>query len=194
MKLLTLLFAGALPLAALAQGGDIPKPVLDGLAKDLAQLHQAVLEAQRKQQAYEMAVTKFPALGVNQITVTNQSAGVRAGANDKAALLQNASMNQTFPVIDKAGDWYAVSLPEKIKGVSSGWVRAADAVPTMRIVQTTAPGQQPSSFADDIFRDLTERAARFRETYRNNPYISVAGFSVNVGVPPSVSITFEFKK
>ena len=194
MKLLALLFATALPLGALAQGGDIPKPVLDGLAKDLAQLHQAVLEAQRKQQAYEMASAKFPWLGVNQITITSPSAGVRAGANDKAPLLLSAQKNQIFPVIDKAGDWYAVALREKIHGVSSGWVRAADSVPTMRAVQTTPAGQQPSSLADDIFRELTERAVRFRDAYRNNPYISVTGFSVNVGVPPSVSISFEFKK
>src|SRR5437899_2194818 len=115
MKLSTILFVCAFPLAALAQGTDIPKPVLDGLANDLAQLHQAVLEAQRKQQAYDIAAAKGFWLSVNEITVTNQSARVHAGAAEKAPLLLTASKNQTFPVVDKAGDWYAVALPEKVQ-------------------------------------------------------------------------------
>lgn len=65
MKLLTLLFAGVVPLGALAQGGEIPQSVLDSLAKDLAQLHQAVLEAQRKQEGNGAAIAKLSLLGVH---------------------------------------------------------------------------------------------------------------------------------
>lgn len=126
--------------------------------------------------------------------MTSKSSEVRAGASDKAAPLLKAKLNQIFPVIDKAGDWYAVKIPENIGGVSSGWIQAADVVPIPSAFPSTPQPFQASSVADSIYRELTQRAVRFRDAYRNNPYISVTGFSVNVGVPPSVSISFEFKK
>lgn len=194
MKLLVLLFAGLLPLQALAQAGEIPRPVLDGLAKDLAQLHQAVLEAQRKQMVYDLAARGF-ARAVSEIIVTRPSANIRAGADERAPVLLSAKKNQTFPVIDKAGEWYAVELPDKAQGLSAGWVKADDAVPTIHTPERITSGQQVKvrSLAEDIYRDLTERAVRFRDAYRDNAYISVTGFSVNVGIPPSMSISFEFK-
>ena len=102
-------------------------------------------------------------------------------------MLLTVKKNQTFPVIDRAGDWYAVALPEKTQGFSTGWVAATDVVPTLRTPSGTLA-------AEGIFNDLTERAVRLRETYQKNPYFSITGFAVNVGVPTSVSINFEFKK
>ncbi|MEW5710635.1 MAG: hypothetical protein AB1830_17305 [Pseudomonadota bacterium] len=193
MRLLIFLLTCLMSFAAFAQGDQIPKTAVEALAKDLAQLHEAVLDAQRRQQAYEIARAKWPGLGVSQVTVTNLSTGVRAGANDKAAVLLTAKKNQTFPVIDKAGEWYAVALPQKVQGLSVGWVPATDVVPTAGTIQPVAGGGQPTSLAEGIFNDLAERAIRFRDAYRNNPHFSVTGFAVNVGAPFSVSINFEFK-
>ncbi|HXF44912.1 MAG TPA: hypothetical protein VNK91_02220 [Burkholderiaceae bacterium] len=188
-----ILLACLTPLTAPAQGDQIPKAAVDALAKDLAQLHEAVLEAQRKQQAYEMAPARWPSLGVGQVTVMNPSTAVRAGANDKAAVLLTATKHQSFPVIDKAGEWYAIALPQQVHGVSAGWVPASDVVPSAGTIRLTAGGAQSTSLADGIFNNLAERAIRFRDAYRSNPYFSVSGFAVNVGVPPSVSINFDFR-
>lgn len=40
---------------------------------------------------------------------------------------------------------------------------------------------------------LLKRATELRDKYRNNPYITVAGFSIEIGISPSLTIDFEFK-
>ena len=39
-----------------------------------------------------------------------------------------------------------------------------------------------------------ESVNRMKERYVQNPYVTVTGFTVTVGAPPSVSINLEFKK
>jgi hypothetical protein len=55
---------------------------------------------------------------------------------------------------------------------------------------TSSNGDNPSS---GIFRVLTDSAVAFHDSYKNNPYIQVSGFTVHVGVPPSVDLSFSFK-
>ena len=97
-------------------------------------------------------------------------------------------MGDTFPIVERAGDGYAVKLDKPINGLNAAWLQTAAAVITAQQAST-----QSTSFVDQIFSELTEKAARFRQSYQNNPYVIVTGFTVNV-VPPSVSINFEFKK
>lgn len=94
---------------------------------------------------------------------------------------------KTFPVVSQAGGWYAVEFGEPFDGMKTGWLPATAAVP----VAQTNPSA--SSTAEAVFVKLTEQAARFKQAYQNNPYVTVSGFTVNV-VPPSVSVNFEFRK
>ena len=169
------------------QGQEIPKAAVDALAKDLAALQDAVLDAQRTQQANDLAVTKFRLLGTSHVTITTLDAILRAGANPKAEPVLTAKKFQTFPVIDRAGDWYAVALPQRTRGVSTGWVQAGDVVPQLRSPEITTP-----SVAQEVYRALTEKVVQLKDAYKANPYFKVTGFVVNT-VPPSVSVNFEFK-
>lgn len=51
--------------------------------------------------------------------------------------------------------------------------------------------QKPSQ---DVYESIISRMRALERRYENNPYIRVAGFSINIGVPPSVTISIEFKK
>jgi len=179
-------FLALLPLAAIAQPGEIPKSTLDDLSRDLAQLQKAVLDAQAKQQIVEAKATngfKYPDM-VTLIAPTS----LRVGATEKSPALVKASKGDSFPIVEHVGDWYSVKLDKPINGVKAGWLPAAATIPTAQPVSA-----QSTSLADQIFSELTGQAARFRQSYQNNPYISVTGFTVNV-LPPSVAINFEFKK
>jgi len=54
--------------------------------------------------------------------------------------------------------------------------------------------KSPPPAKADVFEEIVEQASKMKDKYKNNPYVSVTGFSVNVGVPPSMSINIEFKK
>ena len=62
-------------------------------------------------------------------------------------------------------------------------------------LETNAPAvaQASSNPIAAGFQSLTEQATKMRDKYRNNPYFSVRGFTVKMGVPPSVDLNFEFK-
>lgn len=195
-----LLLALCSPFVALAQTAPIPKDVVDRLAKDLANLQREVQAAQVQQQA----TNPKPAL---MGLIVTEPTFLRTGAADKASTLYQVNKGTTFPVVSQVGDWYAVQMDEPYKGFNTAWVKAAAAVPvtqdflrrgsstmgssTMGIATDVVPGG--SSVSDALFARLAESAAGFRQSYQNNPYITVTGFVVNV-MPPSVSINFEFKK
>jgi hypothetical protein len=40
---------------------------------------------------------------------------------------------------------------------------------------------------------LIEKAIKLRNNYQNNPYIVIKGFSIELGISPSLNIDFEFK-
>jgi hypothetical protein len=44
-----------------------------------------------------------------------------------------------------------------------------------------------------IFDMITKQLSELKAKYYHNKYIKVTGFSVNLAVPPSASINFEFK-
>lgn len=176
-----------------AQGSQIPDPVIRTLAKDLAELQQAVLAAQKQQQAGIDKMNVFSQAGVASITVTSAYAKVRAGAADGAPPLAQIAAGKKFRVVDKMDNWYAVSLDKPIKGLQTGWVSAADAVPMLAGGDVIPSLVQQQTASEAVFRSLTEHAARLRQAYKDNPYVSVSGFQVNVGAPLSVSINFEFK-
>jgi len=210
---LTLLIV-MLPLTGGTQQGQIPDEVLRELAKDLADLNREVLQAQRLQEAASRAVGYRLA-----VTVTSESAPVRLGADKKAKVSFSAKWGQTFDVVDKVGDWYAVRgnvlqgegeqhMAGFAADIRTGWINASNVVPTIKAGGVaaekgkgfekslegvkTAPGTHQEEDAG-VFLYLAEGAAKVRDRYRQNPYFFVKGFSVALGLPPSLELTFEFK-
>ncbi len=201
MKMLTLLALGLVPLSVIGQTQEIPQSARDELAKDISGFQALIAAAQQKQQAALASRSLFGALGAGSVAITSPAATVYAGADDKTAMIFKAKKDQTFPIIDRAGDWYAIGFKDKIKGQVTGWVPAKDVVPrpsqTMQQALFSDTGAAIRDYiygeAEELFRKATEEAIRLRDKYRSNQYFAVSGFSITIGVPPSASLDFTFK-
>lgn len=103
-----------------------------------------------------------------------------------------ASIGQTYKMIDKTNDWYAVQIEKPTKGVEAAWVNASDVAP--KIQQLASTLSENKNAADRIYEQIMDSVKKVKDKYDQNPYVSVSGFSVDIGIPPSVSVSFEFKK
>jgi hypothetical protein len=168
-----------LPLGVLAQPTDIPKSATDALARDLAQLQQTVVSLQEQQNFQNLP-------GVIGKVAFVSAAELKAGATDSAPTLVQAAQGTILPVVAQRPGWVAVRTEQPYKGVQTFWVRESSTIPVASAYANTTT-------ADRLFETLTEQAARFKQAYETNPYVSVTGFVVNL-VPPSISINFDFKK
>ena len=115
-----------------------------------------------------------------------------------------------FPVVDRVNDYYAVAADNG----RTGWITAADVKPEFDYRYMTA-GMKPASMAEammlaeakiassiasqdsglttTMFKQLTDYAVNFRDLYKDNKYLFVSGFTVHVGIPPSVDLVFTFR-
>jgi len=57
---------------------------------------------------------------------------------------------------------------------------------------TTESGQYSNQKED--YGVLIKMMLKMKKSYENNPYITVKGFDINIGISPSVTISIEFKK
>jgi uncharacterized protein YgiM (DUF1202 family) len=181
-------FVIALPHIGLAQKQQTLEGTLQDVSKDLAVLHQQVQNAYR-------ATTAWPdfTMGAGSVRTTRDNAVLRAGAADQAKAVTKVPAGATFDVIDRAGEWYAVKLDKPTQGLTTAWVKAADAT---REPQKRAESDQvkQTSMADQIYEQITKSVTSIRDRYKDNPYVRVSGFTVNVAIPPSVTISFDFVK
>lgn len=190
MKTIILILIILVPFLAFAEQKEIPENVLNELSSDLAELQEEILHAQVIQSPPIPWAAAFGAVK-RGLTVTQDSVEVRAGASDNAESLIKAAMGASFTVVDKAGPWYAVTLDKPVKGVHAGWLNAKAVVPYTKYRPISE--QARKTVSEKILSRLTSLAIKFRKKYKDNEYLSVSGFSVDVGVPPSVSVDFEFK-
>lgn len=191
MKISALFLAACIPLAAFAQTPQVPQSTLDELSADLSGLHQTVLQAQERQRlASSIQLFDFSDM---RVTVTKDVAQVRSGASVDAEAIFKATQGQSFKVIDKANDWYAVAIEKHGSTPTAGWINAADSTPVV-LVPSGKKVSAGVTKPNDIFDDFLSQVSKMKEKYKNNSYLSVTGFSINVGVPPSLSVNIEFKK
>lgn len=183
-----------IPGVALGQGQQTLEDTLREVSKDLASLHQEVQDAYRAQTDPSL---RFPFAALDyRILITSNDSAIRAGADDRTFVLNKPSRGTSFKVVDKVGDWYAVTLDRPTKGQTTGWVKAAMVAPEVIKLAPTGmavdPGKQ-ETVSDRIYEQITKSVTAIREKYKNNSYLRVTGFTVNVALPPSVTVSFEFK-
>jgi uncharacterized protein YgiM (DUF1202 family) len=182
---------------ASAASAGIPADVVDKLASDLAKLQVGI-------QATQQLAASSPVQ--NQILVTSDAANVLSGATPSASKEFVAKKGEKLFVLDRANDYYAVATDNG----RTGWIMAADVKPETNAYNTAfwqtwnpstttaAPAvqngpPQDSGVAARIFKSLTEQAVQFRDSYKDNKYMFVSGFTVHVGIPPSVDLAFTFR-
>lgn len=157
---------------------------MDQLAEDLAGL-QVELESSTRRA--EIA-TFMQDTGIYGVTLTSEDAAIYKGADTRSEVLTQLPEGRTLPVIDKFDGWYAVEIGDKNEKYRAGWVQASDVVPN-RIVGLAAMAPR----TPDMYHDTMDRVKQLQQKYSDNPYVRISGFSVEIGIPPTVSITFEFK-
>ena len=126
-----------IPLELYAESQKSFDETLQELSKDLASLHAEVQEA-TKQQTFAAAAEVWNAKAATDVTVSTHETKIFTGANSNAAVLTKATQGESFPVVDKVGDWYAVALPnpesiaemkknpDLIADLKGGWISPAE--------------------------------------------------------------------
>jgi hypothetical protein len=178
MKLLFVVIALLLPLHCVAQDRTVPQPVMDEFAKDLADMQSIV---SKEQMTFAASKAYF---STNVATVSDEHSPLHSAPAETSTVVGISDPGQQFRVLERNGTWYRVEPTEASQGSLSGWIRAED---------LSGPYATDAYQYEDMFTRLAKKAKQIKDRWRNNPYISVTGFTVEVGLPPSVSIDFEFK-
>jgi hypothetical protein len=185
--------------ASAQQAPTVPHEATSTLAKDLANLQSEILAAQQQAAAQEAAQAK----GARKTVEVTRNAEVLGGADPSAPAEFTALKGADFWVLDKQNGYYAVVRDDG----KTGWIPASDVKPyfknpmqngdwdpwgnghyNYKMVVANAPSVQ-----ERLFQTITESAVKFRDSYKNNPYFQVSGFTIVMGVTPSVDISFTFK-
>jgi hypothetical protein len=160
------------PTASAAESESIPADVRNKLDDDLAKF-QADIEASSRQIRASSPAEK-------NVEVTSDFASVLSGAKLSASKEFDAKKGDKFLVLDKVNDFYAVAADNG----KTGWITAGDVKPDF---------VQDIDVMTRLFRALTDDAVRFRDSYKDNKYLYVSGFTVHTGFPPAVDLSFSFR-
>ena len=172
------------------------------VASDLSALHdelQAVYAGGTKTANYPFLpwkdISDLKGLAYIEITMP---AHIYKGADVSAGYIQSVTRGDKFRYVDKVSDWYAIALNKPIEGFHTGWVQAAQAVPVwffkeVGAIPTGAPSDSSPPLSQVLYKKIVDSVSAVRANYAENPHIAVTGFSVDVGLPPSVSVQFEFR-
>lgn len=173
--LIALLFSGS-ALAQNAVDSGLNKS-MQSLASDLASLQREINANSNQGMAYE---------GVTSVQVKKSGARVYAAADKSSGEIKEFKAGVTLPVVKKVDDWYVVNLLGE-GGQKFGWVQADWVAPKDYNLKANASSEE------DIYQKVIGKIQDLKKKYDNNDYVRVSGFSVDVGIPPSVNISFEFK-
>lgn len=168
---------------------SIPDDFISKMSKDLAALHAdpppAEANAGSGQAGSFVSVPEKVAVDKDNTTLwASEPIG-------PSTTTMHAPRGTEAPVKNAVQGWYQVELNN-----NSWWVQTSDVAPTgpVRRIYTagTTAAADPTWLGQQIEK-LMKSASAFRDSYKDNPYVVVHGFSINVGVPPSVNVDFEFK-
>lgn len=150
---------------------------MQSLASDLASL-QREINADSNQGIVDE--------GVTSVQVKKNGARAYAAADKSSGEIKEFKAGATLPVVKKVDDWYVVNLSGE-GDHQFGWVQADWVAPKDYNFKTKASSEE------DIYQKVISKIQDLKQKYDNNDYVRVSGFSVDVGIPPSVNISFEFK-
>ena len=202
MKRVLVLLLLAASSSVFAEGAPSFDQSMEKVAKDLSALHWKIQGIYQRELASNLASSfaeVFSALKTgNSVMVTADSARIYKGAALSAGVVDSVSAGTRFHLLDKVDDWYAVALDKPVQGFSSGWVQAAQSVPYSELAMVKAGAQlagdaSSQSFTDRLYSGITASVRDIQRSYEADPHVGISGFSVDLSIPPGVSILFEFK-
>jgi hypothetical protein len=169
---------------------DIPPEVVDKLLADLAPFSAAL-----SQEAHREV---HPSRRTVKIVTTDAKAFTKPRASKKK--FDTLQIDTEFPLIGQFGDFVGIEHRNQAHWVSSEHVKIAanvgpgsqDTIHHEDLAPTTK-GSALSEIWGSLKASLLRRAIALRDEYRENPYITIKGFTIELGLVPSLSIEFEFK-
>lgn len=177
MKTFIAAIALLLPLHAFAQEQLSRTQTFERLSHQLAAM-QHVVENSRG--------PEYAAYGLAKATIAASDATIHADASSSSAVVRKPQVGDEVKLLGREGNWYRVETIGPAVPNYKGWIQT-------RAVETS--GYATATYSSDaLFQKLTDMALDIRDEYQNNPYIRISGFDVEIGLPPSVTINFEFKK
>lgn len=205
MKRLLLIFCALVVGKIYADEPENLESTMREIATDLSVLHN---ELQNKTKENQVKLIKYPPAdiadvlsvyyGFEDIKITNPGF-IYSGADLNADPVKEVKQGDKFPIVDKAPGWYAVRFDNTVDGDFTGWVPAAHAVPefgaeyVINQIQGEQAIEQKEDISDFLYKMIVESVTSVKKKYEKNPHVVVNGFSVDIGVPPELSIQFEFK-
>ncbi len=119
-----------------------------------------------------------------------------------------ASINQQIATLSQESNKPTNKIKAQAKVTKSGMIQIQ--VPLSAIKSTTLgqsaylygnfENKEEMSFhifkyqTKDVYELIIYKMRALKLKYENNPYIRITGFSINIGIPPSVTVAMEFKK
>ncbi len=169
---------------------DIPPEVVDKLLADLAPFSAALSEEAHRE--------VHPSRRTVKIVATDAKAFTKPRASKKK--FDTLEIDTEFPLIGQVGPFVGIEHKNQAHWVSSEHVKiAANTGPGPQVTidhNDRAPATKGAGLSEmwgSLKASLLRRAIALRDEYRENPYISIKGFTIDVGLVPSLSIEFEFK-
>ncbi len=197
---------------------SVPEEAREKLANDLANLQGRIQAAQdeatKDAEQQRLAKAEQFQLPKKFVEVTRENSKVLSGADLGAPVEFSTKPGEKFLVLDQSNGFYAVTSPNG----TTGWITSADVKPTVTgyeltpSVEWTKPGYKnwlmtsmPQSdnqsspivkaptLTERVYKAMADAAISFKESYKDNPYFRVTGFTVVVSVPPALNLEFSFR-
>jgi hypothetical protein len=164
---------------------------MKAFADDLAVLNQEILKATNAIQQAQNEKTSTVTPGNLAVTVTSEKGSIHTGASKETAVLTKVEEGKSFPVIDKVGDWYAVSLDDPVRGMETGWISSEESVPS--VIPAGVIDDAINKVFIEQYQNVLNVIYWLQKKNSNNPFITISGFSIGVK-PLSATIHLDFKQ
>jgi hypothetical protein len=148
---------------------------MEQLAQDLAGVQETLLTENTRQWVYNPKTLR----------ITREKAPLYKGADERSGVISTVPEGLVARVLDKTDAWYAVELSDGRDPPRTGWINADSVVPV-------AFGPHPLAGVSPVDAAVRKINALI-EAYKNNPYVRITGFSVDISTSPSITVEFEPK-
>lgn len=106
----------------------------------------------------------------------------------EASMLRVAEKMAGFHLNIQAAYEEEVALPMRVAQAK----RQISVQPVATGMNDSAEGQSPVAGLSALYRRITQIAGDMKTEFESDPTVSVVGFSIEMGLPPAVSVDFEF--
>ncbi|WP_298775141.1 hypothetical protein [uncultured Shewanella sp.] len=157
------------------------------MSKDLAIIQKTIDIFSRKNHKESKIKVNNPAY----VDILVDKANLYSKASITSKIVTTTTKAISYQVIDKKEGWYAVKLNAIYFGKKFAWIESSDVLPSNILSNITKLSTQSSEL---LYKNLILLLIDFEHKYKDNPYLTPSGFTINIEESPSISVTFEFNE